>query len=88
MFDWLAKHVPFSRASATHAWANIVIAIGTLIEVASDFSDHIATFAADAWGDPDLRAQLLALIPQKHVGVVTVAIMLITKMARNRTLSR
>jgi hypothetical protein len=76
----------FSKQSATHAWANLVIALSAAIEVAAQLGDELADTVADLAGDPELKAQVLALVPHEHGPLVMIAIMIVTKMARDRTL--
>jgi hypothetical protein len=76
----------WSRNSATHLWANVVILVSAGLEAAAELGDQIAELAAELAGDPELKAQVLALVPHEHVPLVIIAIMIVTKMARNRTL--
>ena len=78
----------WSRNSATHLWANLVIALSALAEGAGHYADQVAGIAADLVGDPELKAQLLALVPHDRVPLIIIAIMVITKLARNRSMAR
>jgi hypothetical protein len=74
--------------SATHLWANLVIAASAAVEALANFGDQIAGTVADLTGDPELKAQLLALVPHDSVPLVIIGIMVVTKLARNRTMPK
>jgi hypothetical protein len=80
------KALEWSRESATHLVANVVMAGSAVLETAASFADELATFAGDAFGDPELKTQVLALLPSRAAPVVVILIMLAVKRARNRTL--
>lgn len=74
----------FCKRSATHLWANIVILMGGLLAS----WDLIIPYVADFAGDPDFKAQLSGIIPAKAWPYVVIAIMAVTKLARNRTMGK
>jgi hypothetical protein len=77
-----------SRNSATHLWSNLIIIGSGALEAVSQYSDDVAMFAADLFGDPDLKAQLKSLVPDAKWPLVLIGIMVVTKIARNRTLAK
>ena len=64
------KALAWSRDSATHLVANVVMAGSAALEAAASFADELAAFAGDALGDPELKTQVLALLPSKAAPVV------------------
>ena len=81
-------NTPGSQGSLTHAWANIVIAISAVIEAIAFWAEPIANGIADLMSDPTVGPAILAYIPSDKVPLFTIAIMLVTKVARNRTLPK
>jgi hypothetical protein len=86
MWQKLIDVLSWGRNSATHAWSNLVIAVSALVAALAQFADQLAGVAADLFGDPELKAQIISVIPHDSVPLVVIAIMLITELARNRTL--
>jgi hypothetical protein len=82
------KALAWSRNSATHLWANLVIAASAVAEAIARYADQVSGVAADLAGDPELKAQLLALVPHDSVPLIIIGIMVITKLARNRTMAQ
>jgi len=80
------RALAWSRNSATHLWANLIIAVSAAVEVIAHYGNEIAGAVADLVGDPELKTQLIALVPHDSVPLVIIAIMVVTKLARNRTL--
>lgn len=78
---WRAA-LAWSRNSATHLWSNIVIAVSAVFGAAIEFADPLA----ELLGDPDFKAQVLALVPHEYAPHVLIGVAVVTKIARNRTL--
>ena len=76
-----------SKNSATHLVANITIIASGALEAASQCGDQILLMAGDLFQDPDLKAQLKALIPSSKWPLVVIGIAILVKLARNRTLN-
>ncbi|HLN10675.1 MAG TPA: hypothetical protein VK281_17185 [Xanthobacteraceae bacterium] len=82
------RALAWSRHSATHLWANLVIAVSVAAEAAAHYADQISGTVADLVGDPELKTQLLALVPHDTVPLVIIGIMVVTKLARNRSMAK
>jgi len=76
----------WSKDSATHLVANVVIAASSALELMASYAGELADFVGDAFGDPELKMQVLSLLPSKAVPVAVIVIMLAVKRARDRTL--
>jgi hypothetical protein len=81
-----------SKNSATHLWANVCIVAGGAMEALAQCGDDLMSLVGGLIDDPDLKAQLMAtlkdIIPHAKWPLVLMAIMVVTKIARNRTLAR
>ena len=69
----------WNRDSATHLVANLTIAASAAFEAAVETAAFI---------DDDLRAQIVALIPTRWVPLGTIGLMIVVKLARNRSMRK
>ena len=76
-----------SKNSATHLTANVTIVFAGILEAISQCGDQIVVTAGEFLQDPDLKAQLKAMIPGKWWPLALVGMMVLIKVARNRTLT-
>lgn len=67
-----------SKGSATHLWANCVIALSAITEIILDLSDFLL--------DPEIKDQLSMVISPQWVPRILFIAMIITKLARNRSM--
>ena len=77
-----------SRNSATHLVANISIFAAAAVECIAQFGDQFIVTAGDLFQDPELKTQLHAIIPNKWYPLAMIGIMVVIKIARNRTLGK
>ena len=77
-----------SRNSATHLVANISIFAAAAVECITQFGDQFIVTAGDLFQDPELKTQLHAIIPNKWWPLAMIGIMVVIKIARNRTMAK
>ena len=77
-----------SRNSATHLVANISIFAAAAVECIAQFGDQLIVTAGDLFQDPELKTQLHAIIPNKWWPLAMIGIMVVIKIARNRTMAK
>ena len=77
-----------SKNSATHLVANISIFAAAAVEAIAQFGDQLIVTAGDLLQDPELKTQLHAIIPNKWWPLAMIGIMVVIKIARNRTLGK
>ena len=77
-----------SKNSATHLVANISIFVVGAVECIAQFGDQLIVTAGDLFQDPELKTQLHAIIPNKWWPLAMIGIMVVIKIARNRTLGK
>ena len=77
-----------SKNSATHLVANVSIFAAAAVEAVAQFGDQLIVTAGDLFQDPELKTQLHAIIPSKWWPLALIGIMVVVKVARNRTLGK
>ena len=77
-----------SRNSATHLVANVSIFAAAAVECIAQFGDQLIATAGDLFQDPELKTQLKTLVPGKYWPLALLGIMLVIKIARNRTMGK
>ena len=77
-----------SRNSATHLVANISIFAAAAVECIAQFGDQFIVTAGDLFQDPELKTQLHAIIPNTWYPLAMIGIMVVIKIARNRTMGK
>ncbi len=80
---WLQGWLANWRVSLTHLWANVVILLTAILSTVWYSVDQIG----DLFGDPDLKAQLQAVVPASYWPWLFIGVMVVTKMTRNRSIN-
>jgi len=86
MWELWQRALAWSKNSATHLVANVVVAGSLALELVATYAGELADLAGEAFGDPELKSQVLSVLPGKAAPVAVILIMLAVKRARDRTL--
>jgi hypothetical protein len=92
MLSLWSTALKWSKDSATHLWANLVIAASVVAGAAMTFGNELLDTAAWVLDDPDLKAQVVGYA-QGHVSkdlvpLLMIAVAIVSKKARDRTLAK